>query len=389
MKNIFKYGSYFNYSMLNGLYYFGFGIFSCIISIYLAGVGFNATEISLVASASPLFAMVFQPLCGFLADYFKSPKLVTIFTLILTIICGLLFAYTKNLILLFLFNGLTQGFLNGVLTLTDRICLGAPYAYGSIRLWGSLAWAFAAQIGGIILQYFSPILIFYIFAISLLLTIILCFFVKDVKIVEKHEKSISLQLVLKKLWQNKTFVLFTLIFLIFQGPAAANSVYLPLLIQEVGGSTTIVGTSLLLSTLFEIPTILYSDRVVKKISYKNLMLFATMLSFIRYAWYASIPSSTMIVAMFFFQGLTTIIFILIQVKIIIEIVEPQFVNSAYGISSMLGRGVAALVFQLCSGIIIDCFSGITGFTVVYGIMSIMMLLCLVLITKFKFMPYNQ
>lgn len=46
----------------------------------------------------------------------------------------------------------------------------------------------------------------------------------------------------------------------------------------------------------------------------------------------------MIMWMFFFQGLTSIIFILVAVRIIIDIVDERFVNSAYGVSSMLAKG---------------------------------------------------
>ena len=93
---MFKKGSYFHYACANGMFYFSWGMFACIISVYLAGVGCSATEISLVTSAGPLFAIFSQPLTGMLADKFKSPKMVAMITLMLTMISGFMFSITKS-----------------------------------------------------------------------------------------------------------------------------------------------------------------------------------------------------------------------------------------------------------------------------------------------------
>ncbi len=147
------------------------------------------------------------------------------------------------------------------------------------------------------------------------------------------------------LFKNKAFVIFLLIYILFQGPTSANNVYLPLLIKELGGTTAMVGTTLLLSTMSELPAIFFSDRIMRKISYKTLMIFACVLSIVRFAWYATCPPSSLIMYIFFFQGFTSIVFTLVVAKIIIEIVDERFVNSAYGISSMLAKGFSAFIFK--------------------------------------------
>ena len=93
-----KKGNYLFYALSNGMFYYAWGTFACILSVYLAGIGCKTTEISLVTSAAPLFAMVTQPLCGIIADKLRSPKLVAVGNLILSAIFGLLFAYNHNYI---------------------------------------------------------------------------------------------------------------------------------------------------------------------------------------------------------------------------------------------------------------------------------------------------
>lgn len=382
---MFKKGSYLYYALGNGMFYFSWAMFACIISVYLAGINCSATEISLITSAAALFAMATQPITGFLADKFRSPKKVAIITGILTIIFGLLFAYTKSFIFLFLLNGFTQGCLNGITALTDRLATAAPYPFGTIRVWGSLLYAIAAQISGIVYDYVSPLANFYIFAAGLVIMIFSFYMMYDAKpIVVNKTKKVTTKEVITHLWKNKSFKIFLLIFILFQGPSSAQSVYLPLVIKGLGGTTTIVGTTLLLSTLSEIPAVLFSDRYMKKVSYKTLMIFACLLSIIRFVWYATCPNPYLIMSVFFFQGLTTIIFILVSVKIVLDLVEEEYVNSAYGISSMLAKGFSALIFQFVAGIILDYFPGNTGYTVMYLLFATSITLSLILCFKFKF-----
>jgi len=384
-----KKGSYFYYALANGMFYYSWGTFACIISVYLAGVGCSATEISLITSAAPLFAMVSQPVCGMIADKLKSPKLVGIICMFLCVVSGMLFAYSRHFIFLFLFNGLTQGFLNGTTALSDRLATGSPYPFGTIRMWGSVLYAIACQVAGLVYDYVSPIANYYIFAVAVGLTILGFYQMNDVKPQQKNDtERFTFQQLLISLLKNKSFVMFVVIYILFQGPISANGVYLPLLIKELGGTTAMVGTTLLLSTMFELPTVLLSDKIMKKISYKHLMIFASVLSIIRFTWYATCPSPSMIMSMFFFQGLTSIVFILVAVKIVIDIVDERFVNSAYGISSMLAKGFSALIFQMVSGNIIDLVGGHQAYRIVYMVYAISIMIALLLALRFQ-MPQQR
>ena len=112
--------------------------------------------------------------------------------------------------------------------------------------------------------------IYIIFTIAIIITIIGFIGMNDVQQIksEKKEESFTVLEMLKALFTNKAFVIFMIIYILFQGPASANGVYMPLLIKELGGSTTLVGTTLLFSTLSEIPAVLFSDQLIKKIPYE-------------------------------------------------------------------------------------------------------------------------
>lgn len=379
-----KKGSYIYYALSNGLFYYAWGTFGAILSVYLAGIGCSATEVSLIASSAPLFAMITQPVCGIIADKLKSPKMVAIGCLLLSAISGLVFAYTHHYIFLFLFNGFAQGMIYGTVSLTDRLATASPYPFGTIRIWGSILYAIACQVTGIVYDYISPIAIYYIFAVSIVLTIIALMGTKDVKPKISHQnEKFNIKELAEALIKNKAFVMFVIIYILFQGPTTANTTYMPLLIQHLGGTTTMVGTTLLLSTLSEMPVVLFTDKIMKHISYKVLMIIACVISIIRFTWYSTCPDPSMIMYIFFFQGTTSIVFILVTVRIIMEIVDERFVNSAYGIANMLAKGVSALIFQMVSGTISDTIGGNQSFTVIYLMYTISLIFALIIACKFK------
>lgn len=386
---LLKKGSYFYYSLANGMFYYSRGTFACIISVYLAGAGCSATEISLITSAAPLFAIVSQPICGMIADKLKSPKLVGVICMILCMITGVLFAYSHHFVYLFLFNGLTQGLINGVVALSDRLVIGSPYSFGSIRVWGSILYATACQVAGVVYDYISPLANYYIFAIGVGLTVLGFMNMYDVASQDNDNvKKFTFKELFHSLFTNRTFMIFMIIYILFQGPINGNAIYMPLFIKELGGTTSMVGTTLFLSTLFELPAVLFSDRLLKKFSYKKLMIFASVLTVIRFVWYATCPSPSLIMYMFFFQGLTSIVFTLVTVKIIIDIVDERFVNSAYGISSMLANGLSPLVFQIFSGSIIDIVGGQQAYSFVYIVYAVVVLLAAFLAFCFQ-MPKHK
>ena len=66
-----------------------------------------------------------------------------------------------------------------------------------------------------------------------------------------------------------------------------------------------------------------------------------------------------------------------------DIVDERYVNSAYGISHMLAKGLSALIFQMISGSILDNIGGNQGYSMIYMIYTASIILALLLVLKFK------
>ncbi|MDO4465751.1 MAG: MFS transporter [Bacillota bacterium] len=340
-------------------FYLAFGAFSIVLSMYCQDIGMNASQISYIVSFSPFVSIVTQPYFGYLADKWKSCKKVSILLLLLSGISMFVFAISRNFWVLLLSSGLAIGFMNAVTPLTDRIGVSSPYDFGKIRLWGSIGYALMAQVSGILYQYISPFSNYMVAILGTIIGMICVYMVSDPRIDEEStssKKTVSLLDGMKVLVYNKKFMIFLAISFFFWGVNSTNYNYLSIFIRSLGGSASQVGTYQLCATLFEIPMILATDFLVKKVSYRAIMIFAICTSIINFVWYSTLPSVGMIIAVFVFKGFSTILFTMITVRLVIELVPDLYVSSAYGIQSMLGKGLGAMLFQLAGGVIIDSYN---------------------------------
>ena len=323
----------------------------------------SASQIAYIVSFAPLLSIATQPFFGYLADKWQSPRKVSILLSFANIVCMFIFAISRNFWILLLSSGLAVSFMNAVTPLTDRIGVSSPYQFGKIRLWGSVGYAIMAQVSGLLYQYISPFANFIAGILGTLITIICIYMVSDPKlseVPEKEENKLSTVVVMKELVHNIPFMLFLVISFFFWGACSTNFNYLSLFIKSQGGTASQVGTYQLFATLFEIPMILATDYIIKKIPYRYIMMFAIIMSMINFAWYATLPSVNMIIYVFVFKGFSTVLFTMITVRLVMALVKEEYVSTAYGIQAMLGKGVGAMLFQLIGGRIIDSI-GMNGF----------------------------
>ncbi len=216
-----------------------------------------------------------------------------------------------------------------------------------------------AQVSGLLYQYISPFANFMAGILGTFITIICIYMVSDPKLSEApetNENKLSTVVVMKELVHNIPFMLFLVISFFFWGACSTNFNYLSIFIKSQGGTASQVGTYQLFATLFEIPMILATDYIIKKIPYRYIMMFAVIMSMINFAWYATLPSVNMIIYVFIFKGFSTVLFTMITVRLVMVLVKEEYVSTAYGIQAMLGKGVGAMFFQLIGGRIIDAYS---------------------------------
>lgn len=322
--------SYLSTSSIYFFYFFAMAVFGSMLSVYLAGNGKTTGEISLIVSGAGLFTMIAQPFLGVLYDRTGWRKKLSVLLLILSACTGVVFGFTQNTIALFALNGLSMAFLNSVNPVCEQLASASPYRYGILRLWGAVGYAAGTQVAGMILDFNAPVLLFILFAVSAAVTCLGFRWagLEDTAPASAKEKGQPKG----KAALTLPLFLFAVFCFVFSGLTGATSTYVPLLLQELLGGTSLAGTVLFLATMMEIPIIFLSDRFMDRLTGRQLLALNTLLLVVQTAAYSFSGSTFLVCAVLILtKSVTTMLFIMVTLKVVLTLTGGQYATTALSV----------------------------------------------------------
>ena len=163
--------SYAAYLLLYSFYFMSTSLFTTLISVYLMGKHYNASQVSTLVSVAFFLSMIAQPFFGYINERFGIVKMTTLS--LSAILGGVLgFLWAPNLFWLTVFYGIVLVCLNGTAPMMEVFATQSAYAFGKIRVWGTIGYSLGVQIAGWVYHQFSPQAVYY----TVLLTIVLSIF---------------------------------------------------------------------------------------------------------------------------------------------------------------------------------------------------------------------
>lgn len=376
-------GSYLCYAITFFFFCFSTGVFSQVLSIYLTGIGKTTTEMTFIISSSNLFGIALIPIFGFIIDRVKKPYMI-MGTMFAAGVLSLIFAVSRNTWVLYMLNGLIMGIMSALNPIFENMAGNGKYRYGMVRCWGTIGYAVSASVAAVLLDVADPRLIFVVFALSVT-TSALCFF--GTGVISYREKPEAQQP--KKLTvgqqisflKSPLFLLFVVIALLFAAVTNVNNTFAPMLLKELGVSTSFVGTALLLSTLMEVPIVFFSNKFMGRFSGKILAAASFLMMFLQFVIY-SVTDHVLIafIAMLLLKAVSSQLFVMTMLKVVRGIVHENAVATALGVINSV-NAVSTIVMHNVGGKIADA-AGIQALYLTLAVMSAAaFLLCMFLKVK--------
>lgn len=376
-------GSYLCYAITFFFFCFSTGVFSQVLSIYLTGIGKTTTEMTFIISSSNLFGIALIPIFGFIVDRVKKPYMI-MGTMFAAGVLSLIFAVSRNTWVLYMLNGLIMGIMSALNPIFENMAGNGKYRYGMVRCWGTIGYAVSASVAAVLLDVADPRLIFVVFALSVT-TSALCFF--GTGVISYREKPEAQQP--KKLTvgqqifflKSPLFLLFVVIALLFAAVTNVNNTFAPMLLKELGVSTSFVGTALLLSTLMEVPIVFFSNKFMGRFSGKILAAASFLMMFLQFAVYGVTDHVlTAFIAMLLLKAVSSQLFVMTMLKVVRGIVHENAVATALGVINSV-NAVSTIVMHNVGGKIADA-AGIQALYLTLAVMSAAaFLLCMFLKVK--------
>ena len=250
--------SYAAYMLLYSFYFMSTSLFTTLISVYLMGKHYSATQVSTLVSVAFFLSMVAQPFFGYINERFGIVKMTT---LSLSIIIGgvLGFLWAPNLFWLTAFYGIVLVCLNGTAPMMEVFATQSPYAFGKIRVWGTIGYSVGVQIAGWVYHQFSPQAVYYTVLITIVLSLF-CLSAVRMKTREKTEEKVKEPVSIRPLLQNGPYLFFIVLIGLASGVGNIGHTYIPELLMDSGLPVHIASTVVAISVVVEAPLIFFSDR---------------------------------------------------------------------------------------------------------------------------------
>ena len=343
--------SYAAYMLLYSFYFMSTSLFTTLISVYLMGKHYSATQVSTLVSVAFFLSMIAQPFFGYINERFGIVKMTT-FSLGLIIGGVFGFLWAPNLFWLTVFYGLVLVCLNGTAPMMEIFATQSPYAFGKIRVWGTIGYSVGVQIAGWVYHQFSPQAVYY----TVLLTIVLslfCLSAVRMKTSEKREEKMKEPVSIRPLLNNRPYLFFIILIGLASGVGNIGHTYIPELLMDSGLPVQLASTVVALSVVVEAPLIFFSDRFMDHWPLRVLIALPIGILFAQYAVYA-LPSPVFlkVVLTLLSKHTTGMVLIMVSLRFIAQQVNGKdqvlamaIVQGARYLGTILLQPVAAFCIE--------------------------------------------
>ena len=264
------------------VYYFYYAALACLVpfmSLYYQEQGMSPAQIGLLAGIIPLVSWGSAPLWGGIADARQRHRAVLLLGIagIWLAVVGLFFADTFPEMLL---SVVAYAFFIGpIVPLVDNAVLSLlgdnRAGYGRVRLWGSLGWASAATLIGLVLERAGLDWAFYGFLALMAINFVISARLPLGAVVGARQAYRS---GLGVLARNGRFVLLLLTSVVFGITMGILLSYQVLYLEELGASRTLMALASTVGTVSEIPFWFISANLLRRFGSARMIAAALLVA---------------------------------------------------------------------------------------------------------------
>ena len=272
------------YIIINATYFAVYSGIHAYASVFLLEKGFSNTLIGITLALANILSVIFQPLVAGLID--KQGKLtnrnVSMASTALLLAGSVLLLIIKNgivvIFIIFALIYMVQMVYQPILTAMyfEYEAAGCHIYFGLARGLGSVGFAITSVFTGMAIGKIGVSILMILDIIFLTIALVVLFFFR------KPSSGISKPAGTETAHNNlfsfiktyPSFMLFVLGAVCFFFAHNAINDYMIQIITPLGGTEASMGTAVFIAALLELPTMALIDKIMKKVSCRNLLLFA-------------------------------------------------------------------------------------------------------------------
>ncbi|BBH20384.1 MFS transporter [Paenibacillus baekrokdamisoli] len=352
--------------------YMSNAVYGTFIPLYFQHVGFTPSQIGTLLGLGPLIAILAQPVWGTLGDRAKTKNSILLLLIAGSGVSVLLYPLSDQFLYLLAIICIFTFFQTSIFAISDAVTLEALDKrgggnYSLIRMGGTIGFAIMSIIFGLLAQKRIDLL-FGVYAIILAVCFML---VLRFPIIEGHQSK-NRKIHIWVLFKNRKLMLYLAANFVLQITLGFYYAFFPLYFKELGGDSSWLGWSMLISSLSEVPFLLLSNRIFKRIKIPHILLGAGAAAALRWYLFSAIHDPLWVLPVQALHGLIFIVLSVTMATVINREVPAELKASGQTFNGLLSLGIARIIGSLVGGIASEAF----GMRSVFLYNSIVALVCI-------------
>ncbi len=350
------------------------------LALYYQSLHLGGEQIGVLRALPSLVVMLVTPLWAGLADATHGHKRILLLALIGTLagsvglFLGQTFWALVPIVLLY------ATFSAPVMSLVDSsmmVMLGGERGrYGRLRLWGAVGWGLMGPIVGALVDRYSLSYAFYGYYVLVGVTLLIALGlpIRTTRLQTSYWKGF------RELARNRRWLLFLATMFIYTAGRATLETLLFLHLGTIGVSESLMGLSLAVASLSELPVYFYSDELLRRLGPRRLLLVsmaATLIMLLGVGW---MRAPWLILVIQLLHGPSFSAMWVASVSLVAGMAPEGLGATAQGIFSSVSMGIGAAAASLLGGMLLQRFGGAWMYTVDAGLVLVSMFV-LVLVTR--------
>lgn len=358
--------------------YFSLGIIGPYLAVFLHQKAFSGMQIGLILGSMPIIMIVFQPVWSYLSDVLNTRRILLLVGCLGVVVASLGLGAASSFMLAYLWALLFSAMRAPIVPVGNAAVLdyleksGSPEDYSLVRLWGSLGFGISSML--LATLFLDQILIYFTWFLAgmYLLMAGLSLLLPERGETFKYSKFNSLQF----LKQNPSFTIYLLASVFIGSTMGIYNSYMTLFLQSLESSSWLIGVTVSLQALLEVPMMIVVPFLLKRFSMRRLIMIGAIALPIRWILYLFIRQPGWIVPTQIFHGVAIVSFLVVGVTFIDQHITPKWRATGQGLYSTALSGIGTGVGVYLAGIVFERFGirSIWLLTLVLGLVGLALLL---------------
>jgi PPP family 3-phenylpropionic acid transporter len=331
------------------------------LALYYHESGLSGGQIGILVSLSPIVTWFAAPFWGVVADNTRQHRLILTLTIICSALMVGLLGRVNGFWLLLPVVVLYAFFCAPIIPLVDNsvmTMLGErSRLYGKQRVWVSIGWGVSAAGAGLLVDRYGQGISFYVY---IFFFIILAFISTRFRM-SRGAIVLPFWQGMRALASNRALIVFLITTLFASMGSAIVNNYVFIYLKDLGASGSLLGISLTVATLSEMPVFFFSATLLRIFGARGLLLLSLSAYVVRLMAYTLIPPVWLLLPINLLHGLTFAALWAAGVSYANEVAPTGMGATAQGLFTGVTMGLGSAVGAVVAGLIFETYGPLVMF----------------------------